>query len=81
MNVKNMQFIPSDHIKESVGFRIFFIRHAESTANIIPRNSPIDISTLSTDPSLSPLGYTQAMQLSSFIKNHEHLSKISESKI
>lgn len=76
-----MLFIPGDHSKESVGLRIFLIRHAESTANIIPRNSAIDISTLSTDPSLSPLGHTQAMQLSNFIQAHEHISKISESKI
>lgn len=72
-----MYFIPAGHCEDSTGLRIYLIRHAESTSNVIPRNSPIDIETISKDPSLTPTGHKQAFLLADYIKHHNHLSKIS----
>lgn len=75
-----MSFIPSKHSKVSMGLRIYLVRHAESTNNIICHDHIGEYESMRNhDPLLSPTGHEQAQQLAQYIKQHEHLSEICES--
>lgn len=75
-----MEFIPPKH-NTSTGLRLYFIRHAESLNNVRNHDNPNNYENeRSHDPELSPQGYEQAAQLAAYIKGHEHLGDVCESK-
>jgi broad specificity phosphatase PhoE len=63
------------------GLKIYLVRHAESLNNIACHDHPGEYENIRYhDPQLSPTGHEQAQQLAQYIKQHEALSEICESK-
>jgi broad specificity phosphatase PhoE len=75
-----MAYILNKHNYDT-GLKLFFVRHAESMNNIQCHDNPLEYESMrSHDPLLSPQGYEQAAQLANYIRLHEPVGNLVESK-